>query len=256
MSAYSPSGALINEITPDDDHKILVECTINMLNDLGFVLDKSMRILDFGCGNGELVQAFLAMGYDAYGVDIIDCPLSDDDHFGKIEFHPYRIPYDNDFFDFVISSSVFEHTMNTEECFREVYRVLKPNGATLHSIPSRYRLLEPHIYVPFGAVIQSPIWLKMWAFLRIRNEYQETKSWREVYASNLEYCKTGINYLKYKNLKKMILSIFGNIRPVKNEFIKFMPGGAAKVGRILPIPGYAQLIFLFRQWEIYMRKIV
>lgn len=111
-----------------DYYVMLAECMIHMLQDVGYTLRKDMRILDFGCGNGELVQAFLSLGYDTYGVDIIDCPSLEASHYKKIEFNPYQIPYREDFFDFVYSSSVFEHTQNTEECFREIYRVLKWGG--------------------------------------------------------------------------------------------------------------------------------
>lgn len=108
---------------------MMAKCLISMLQDVGYTLKKKMRILDFGCGNGELVQAFLELGYDAYGADIIDCPSLDALHFKKIEFDPYQVPYVNDSFDLVYSTSVFEHTQNTEECFREIYRILKSGGS-------------------------------------------------------------------------------------------------------------------------------
>lgn len=119
----------------NDYYTMLAECMIHMLQDLGYTLKKSMRILDFGCGKGELVQAFLSLGYDTYGVDIIDCPSLDAERYKKIEFNPYQIPFSENSFDLVYSSSVFEHTQNTEECFEEIYRVLKRGG--LPSMPYR-----------------------------------------------------------------------------------------------------------------------
>lgn len=116
-----------NELS-NDYYIMMAECMIRMLQDVGFTLKKNMRILDFGCGNGEMVLAFLSLGYDTYGVDIIDCPSLDASHYKKIGFNPYQIPYSEDSFDLVYSSSVFEHTQNTEECFREIYRVLKWGG--------------------------------------------------------------------------------------------------------------------------------
>ncbi len=244
----------VEKESANDYYIMMAKCMIRMLQDIGFTLKKNMRILDFGCGNGDLVQAFSSLGYDIYGVDIIDCPSLDASHYKKIGFNPYQIPFSEDSFDLVYSSSVFEHTQNTEECFREIYRVLKPGGATINALPSRYRILESHIHVPFGGFIQSPMWLKLWAILGIRNEFQQGLSWKEVYQRNIGYCKTGINYHSYKDLKKMILSIFGNIKVVKKEYIKNMPGGAAKIGRLFPIPGYGNLIFFFRQWELFMVK--
>ena len=177
-----------------------------------------MKILDFGCGEGHLVQAFNSLGYDAYGADVIDCPALDEEHFRKISFAPYRLPFEDNTFDYVYSTSVFEHVLNTEEALKEIYRVLKPGGVTVHSLPSRYRIIEPHIKVPFGGLIQSSGWLKLWAALGIRNEFQSGLPWREVYQRNTGFCKEGIHYLKYKELKEIIISVFGNVKIMNKEY--------------------------------------
>ena len=33
-----------------------------------------VRVLDFGCGSGELVERLLALGYDAHGCDVVPAP--------------------------------------------------------------------------------------------------------------------------------------------------------------------------------------
>lgn len=237
-----------------EQYVAVAESMTGMLKGLGFDLKKGMRILDFGCGNGEMVEAFTSLGYDAYGIDIIDCPALDPDHFRKIGFDPYILPYDNDFFDFIFSSSVFEHVQNTEEALKEIYRVLKPGGATLHSFPSPYRFLEAHIFVPFGGVLQNDLWLKLWAFLGIRNPFQKGLSWKEVYRRNKGYCRDGINYYRYRDFRRIVLSVFGNIRIVTKDYFENMPGGAARIGRTIPVPGYGFLFFTFREWVLFMRK--
>ncbi|MBR4528969.1 MAG: class I SAM-dependent methyltransferase [Lachnospiraceae bacterium] len=238
----------------EDAKREYAECMIRMVNDLGFPLAPGMKILDFGCGDGSLVTTLRGMGYDAYGVDIIDCPALDAEHYARIGFDPYRFPYADDTFDFVHSSSVFEHVQNTEECLKEIHRVLKPGGATVHSLPSRYRLLEAHMFVPLGGLIQSPFWLWLWAFLGVKNGFQKGLSGREVYRRNLGYCRSALNYYSYRDLKKIILSVFGNVKAVGKEYINNMPGGAARLGRKLRIPGYSRLVFLFREWELFMKK--
>ena len=66
---------------------------IKQLNTLDFTITKKMKILDFGCGAGTLVQAFQNLGYDAYGCDFIDCPSLDSDHYRKIDLSNYRLPF-------------------------------------------------------------------------------------------------------------------------------------------------------------------
>ncbi len=236
------------------DYLELAKCKIKTLNDAGYTLKKGMKILDFGCGEGRLVKAFQELGYDAYGIDVIDCPLLDDEHYFKIGFDPYVLPFEDDYFDCVYSTSVFEHVFNTDESFKEIYRVLKHGGASIHSLPSRYRVIEPHIKVPFAGIIHSKGWLKFWAKLGIRNEFQTGLSWNEVLERNDGYCRECVNYMSYKKLSKIIKSIFGNVRVLKKEIISNEQGRAAEIGRRFPIPGYADLIFFFREWNLIMEK--
>ncbi len=238
-----------------NDHYVrLAKCMVRMVRDLGFPLKKGMRILDFGCGDGEMVLAFRELGFDAYGIDIVDCPNLDAEHFHKIGFDPYTLPFEDNYFDYVCSSAVFEHVQNTEESFREIYRVMKPGGVATHSLPSRYRVIEPHISVPFGGVIQNSLWFGLWARLGVRNPYQKGLSWKEVRDRNLGYCRDCLNYHSYRDFKKIVMSVFGNIKIVKKEYFKNMPGGAAKLGRMFPIPGYGELYFIFREWELFIKK--
>src|SRR5262249_50773782 len=86
----------------------------------GFARAGKVRVLDFGCGAGELVGHLLALGYDAHGCDIVlasDAPgiAAAAQRFRKIEQAPYRLPYDDVSFDVVLSTSVLEHARNPEE---------------------------------------------------------------------------------------------------------------------------------------------
>ncbi len=236
------------------EYEHLAQCKIQLLSAYGFELKKDMKILDFGCGKGGLVNAFNKLGYDAYGCDFDDIDTIDADHYKKIELDPYHLPYEDNSFDFVYSTSVFEHVMNKEESLKEIYRVLKPGGFTLHSLPSRYRFIEPHEKIPFGGLIHNDFWIKLWAFLGVRNVFQKGLSWREVYRRDKGYFRDCLNYLSYKDFKKIILSVFSNVNIVGKEYVEIMPGGAAKLGRILHLPGYSRLLFFFREWNIYMRK--
>ncbi len=49
-------------------------------------------------------------------------------------------------FDLVYSSNVLEHVDDVDRCIRETYRVLKPSGIGVHSMPSRYWKLLNTLY--------------------------------------------------------------------------------------------------------------
>ena len=52
-----------------------------------------IRVLDFGCGAGQLVEQLLELGYDAWGCDIALGPAAAK-RCGAIGAAPYRFPFD------------------------------------------------------------------------------------------------------------------------------------------------------------------
>ncbi|HAC66285.1 MAG TPA: hypothetical protein DCF68_22805 [Cyanothece sp. UBA12306] len=70
----------------------------------------NLKILDFGCGKGNLVKALTERGYDSYGCDIkehwVDNSKLDHTRFKIIPLSPYKLPYPDDYFDAVVSITV------------------------------------------------------------------------------------------------------------------------------------------------------
>ncbi len=115
-----------------------------------------VRVLDFGCGSGELVQHLVELGYDAHGCDIVPAPEAPTvaparQRLKEINRAPYRFPFDDESFDVVVSTSVLEHARNPDEYLMEIRRVLKPGGFAMHLLPGKWYLpYEPHILVPLA----------------------------------------------------------------------------------------------------------
>lgn len=159
-------------------------------------------ILDLGCGAGAHVETLRARGYDAWGCDIADPGASDfpidqatKGYLRPIKMQPYRLPFEDNRFDWVISSQVLEHVMDYAATFSEIRRILKPGGASLHVFPSRLVLIEPHVFIPLASVIQNRTWLRLWALLGVRNGYQAGKPPQEVVRINYDYLRAHTNYL-------------------------------------------------------------
>ncbi len=79
------------------------------------------RILDMGAGDGEAVSLLRSLGFDAVGVDRIPGE-------NVIEGDMTKLPFEDEYFDAVISECSFSVCGDTEKAFSEAHRVLKKGG--------------------------------------------------------------------------------------------------------------------------------
>ncbi len=201
----------------------------------------SFKILDFGCGSGQLAGELKSLGYEAYGCDVfLDSKVESQNSFlKKIATEPYKIPFEDEAFDVVISTSVLEHAQNTRECFYEIARVLKSGGYALHLLPGKYYLpTEPHIYVPLVSWFWPRVpnwWLALWAILGFRNEFQKNYSWKKTYEINKSYCEKNLCYRSTKYYEELSTEVFGNFSWPMLFYINQASGGFCRLARKLPL---------------------
>jgi SAM-dependent methyltransferase len=183
----------------------------------GFEVPRAGRILDFGCGRGAFIEQCLAAGYDAWGCDI----AIDGDHERLRPIRaPYALPFADDSFDFIVSHQVFEHVRQPALACRELARVLRPGGVSIHVFPSRHRLVEPHVYVPLASFYRAPWWLSLWARLGVRNEYQAGLSAHEAAARNRDFLRDETNYLTRPELQRAFASAFAEVRFIEHRLVE------------------------------------
>lgn len=214
---------------------------------LRFMADKpsahgspATRLLDFGCGEGRMVQEYCELNVDAYGCDVVPRWPNEgavSDRLKSISLEPYRLPYDSDSFDAVISTSVLEHVRNKKESFTEILRVLKPGGYAMHAFPAKWYLpFEPHIHVPLVNFLWPRCpewWFDLWAFLGVRNIFQQGASWNVVSQLNQQYFKNGVAYISNRKIEKLSMEVFGNCRWPMDFYIENASGGFARLVRRL-----------------------
>ena len=222
--------------------------------DVSVFLDKSLRmlcgvaptargrVLDFGCGAGDIVQALLPYGYDVHGCDIKPTWEPDgelgEQRLRAILQDPYRLPFEDDSFDAVYSWTVLEHAHNKEECFREIRRVLRPGGYALHIFPSKWYLpREPHSLVPLLNFFWPHCprwWLALWAILGIRNSYQQGHTWRHVVEGNTKFFTERASYWTNRRIRALSVEVFGNYASPMRFYIEHGYGGFPRAARRLP----------------------
>ena len=90
------------------------------------------KVLDLGCGDGQIARALAAQGSDVLGVDPtqlhIDIAIERGGGPRYLLGGATDIPADDETFDAVVACLVFEHIDQMDEAMTEVARVLKPNG--------------------------------------------------------------------------------------------------------------------------------
>ncbi len=111
---------------------------VNSIQDLK---KKDAYILDIGCGNGNISLALGALGYNVLGIDIDETSIRnatalntfDNVRFDVSDANAFSI---DDNFDAIVCSEVLEHLNRPWELVESIYRILKPGGILVATVPN------------------------------------------------------------------------------------------------------------------------
>jgi len=214
-------------------------------------------LLDFGCGSGRYVQELREQGYQAFGCDIemkeeenVDTDaMVKNGLIRKIDIRNYVLPFEDNTFDLIFSDQVFEHVRNYPETLSEISRVLKPTGSSLHVFPSRYKLIESHIFIPFSSAIKRYWWIRLWVFLGIRNEWIVPRSKKDISLKYYNYLKDNTNYLSRRDLSHEFKGHFKQVTFYENEFLK-----SSNKGRLIAVIPLAHRIYSTFRSRVILTK--
>jgi SAM-dependent methyltransferase len=92
------------------------------------------RMLDFGCGRKPYQSLFTKVS-EYIGLDYNGEGHGHQNEQIDVFYDGRTIPFENDYFDSIFSSEVFEHVFNLPEILPELCRVLKKNGRILVTCP-------------------------------------------------------------------------------------------------------------------------
>jgi SAM-dependent methyltransferase len=110
----------------------------------------SGQLLDVGCGSKPYRNLFVNV--DRYIGLEFDTPESRAAGYADFFYDGNHFPFDNASFDVVVSNQVLEHVFNPEEFLNEIFRILKPEGKVLLSVPFVWdEHLQPMDYARYSS---------------------------------------------------------------------------------------------------------
>lgn len=125
------------------------------------------KVLDLGCGSGRHLIYLAQLGFEVYGIDLAETGIKiAKDWLDEKDLHAElrigsvyeKLPYEDDFFDAVISIRVIHHAKieDIRKAIKEIQRVLKPRGLIFITVRKRtpkkrrlkFRALDSRTYIP------------------------------------------------------------------------------------------------------------
>jgi SAM-dependent methyltransferase len=132
------------------------------------------RVLDIGCGVGQVVAQLTERGFEAYGVDVSEPNIARAQQFSaRCQLYDGRkLPFPDGHFACAGSLNVLEHVENPESFIAELVRVTAPGGRIVLSSPNFFRCLGFRDYHPRMRGIGS----KWRNWKRLREKRQQIQS--------------------------------------------------------------------------------
>ena len=116
------------------------------------------NVLEVGFGNGLQVAVFAQKGAKVSGVEVE--PILYDIALGNLAernviadlrlYDGIKMPFEDNFFDYIYTTSVFEHVSDLPNVLNEIQRILKPEGKVYVSFPNRLWPRETHTGIWFA----------------------------------------------------------------------------------------------------------
>ena len=105
-----------------------------------------LRALDVGCGTGAVLEELTALGFRAEGLDMSPVAQGFCEKKGlSVRLgDATALPFPDASFDVVTALDVIEHVDQDEKAIEEIYRVLKPGGTAIITVPAHAYLWSYH----------------------------------------------------------------------------------------------------------------
>jgi len=130
---------------------------------------KGDLVLELGCFNKVYEEAVTKAGGHYVGIDV---KLWFGHRKPDIQCDAQKLPFRNSCFDVVLAFDIIEHVENPIQVLRESYRVTKPYGLILVTVPlMRYAEYDPsHLHTYTGEILRRQLTYVGWHVTQLQEE--------------------------------------------------------------------------------------
>lgn len=131
------------------------------------------RLLDCGCGTGDYLPHFSALGWHASGVEFLSDKVAAAREAGRgpevvSQGDLQNLPFEGGSFDILLFNEVLEHVPSDRAALSEAFRVLKPGGLLFVFSPNRLYPFESHGVHLKNRSTCVPVWVPFIPYLPLR----------------------------------------------------------------------------------------
>ncbi len=193
----------------------------------------NINVLDFGCGTGNYIKAITThTNYHIFGVEpckemIMYAQKQNPQIIIKAGNH-LSIPYPDNFFEYVYMTNVIHHIPDISVMYKEIHRVLKPNGVLCICTENRRQLISKYWIRYFPSIVLKDLkrfpsigklkrLAKQQHFTTIKTTFVYEKKWSRItqfiLLQVLERSMSVLNLIsnsEYKNGTKKLVAAYHN----------------------------------------------
>jgi len=118
----------------------------------------NLSLLDIGCSTGHMTQVYGSAFGKVVGIDIDVSAVqhaqqnNDLDNITFSVSDSMALGFEDDAFDCVTCTQIYEHVPDSKQLMSEIYRILKPGGICYFAAGNRVKFMEPHYGLPLLSI--------------------------------------------------------------------------------------------------------
>ncbi len=197
------------------------------------------KILDVGCGNGNISLALASLGYQVKGIDISEESVQKArgrSTFENLSFEAQNaeeLTATEERFDAIVCSEVLEHLNQPEGLASVLSVLLKPTGVLIVTVPNGYGPREL-------LVTQPIIWMEKNGFGKVIAKVKKALGYANATVQSSNPDLTHVQFFTQRSLKRILqLQNLENTRWEKANFIE----------KVFPFSFVANRITILKKWD-------